>query len=93
MSESVVSDVKGRFISVSEVMNRFGKVGKKNLSESKSRAFFPSQWCLKFVQWVKGISDSLECLCQCPRSKKRLVKCERKVCFNANGRFMFLICE
>lgn len=60
---------------------------------SKSRAFFPSQWCLKFVQWVKGISDSLECLCQWPRSKKRLVKCERKVCFNANGRFMFLICE
>lgn len=56
---------------------------------SKSRAFFPSQWCLKFVQWVKGISDSLECLCQWPRSKKRLVKCERKVCFNTNGRFMF----
>lgn len=29
MSESVVSEVKGRFISVSEVMKRFGKVGKK----------------------------------------------------------------
>lgn len=34
---------------MSEVMNRFGKVGKKILSVSKSRAFFPSQWCLKFV--------------------------------------------
>lgn len=41
MSKSVVSEVKGRFISASEVMNRFGKVGKK-LSVSKSRDFFES---------------------------------------------------
>lgn len=40
MSESVVSEVKGRFISVSEVMNRFGKVGKKICQSQKAGLFF-----------------------------------------------------
>lgn len=39
MSKSVVSEVKGRFISASEVMNRFGKVGKKIVSVKK-QVFF-----------------------------------------------------
>lgn len=48
MSKSVVSEVKGRFISASEVMNRFGKVGKKIVSVKK-QGFFSSQWYLRFV--------------------------------------------
>lgn len=40
MSKSVVSEVKGRFISVSEVMNRFGKVGKKICQCQKAGLFF-----------------------------------------------------
>lgn len=40
MSESVVSEVKGRFISVSEVMNRFGKVGKNFCQCQKAGLFF-----------------------------------------------------
>lgn len=39
MSELVVSEVKGRFISASEVMNRFGKVGKKIVSVIKQGFF------------------------------------------------------
>lgn len=39
MSELVVSEVKGRFISASEVMNRFGKVGKKIVSVKKQGFF------------------------------------------------------
>lgn len=42
MSKSVVSEVKGRFISVSEVMNRFGKVGKKVVSVKKQGFFSES---------------------------------------------------
>lgn len=42
MSKSVVSEVKGRFISVSEVMNRFGKVGKKIVSVKKQGFFSES---------------------------------------------------
>lgn len=42
MSESVVSEVKGRFISVSEVMNRFGKVGKKICQCQKAGLFSES---------------------------------------------------
>lgn len=48
MSESVVSEVKGRFISVSEVMNRFGKVGKK-FCQCQKAGIFSSQWYLRFV--------------------------------------------
>lgn len=39
MSKSVVSEVRGRFISASEVMNRFGRSGKKIVSVKKQGFF------------------------------------------------------
>lgn len=69
MSKSVVSEVKGRFISVSEVMNRFGKVGKKIVSVKKQGFFSESmvsevcavgQRNIRFIRMFMSVSEVKE---------------------------------